>query len=815
MFRKIWLRKFYSRISGAGKGSDINLADVRFKDEQLSQEREKELIRAHEAETEQLAHYDVHVDSLPRNLEGRSHRPTSGSNQPEDLRLDNSRSLTSIPGGKSNRDHPNSASEMAVHATFPQQHKNVERNLVERSPVPIGASTNIWDTSSHLVVPHDREQSSGYVEEQWAQLDQMSTSTVPPMRFHDPLPSARGPTQQSPERSNRYNVNAKDTAPDKGKTTTRKRKRRGTSLSLTAAALHMDGGRQGLCYHLAKCCSISRTTIASRLSSTLSLPRIRTASSEFKQYYARPGSGYGVQASSSARGVLTDSTSTQYVNEPITEALAVGLLMKAWAQDSPDGEVGSQLAAMLPERIDERNTFVNASDGRGVSPLHLAVAYGYPETCALLLDNNANPDAKTLKGTSVYRFAMPAARLAGERLTLYVRILVCRMFVREGKPPPAPKRNSLETRDVSRQLKGYRRKRRNGNDSAQEIQTDAGPTRGAHDAKAFWPSTSTGMAPARSTTTGSSVVGSQYDTGVPPHSFAFNGLDPWYTSRFTDSPVPDSFLRINSLPMNSAAETAFSDIMSRHTAAPGTEISAHQSDPSLPYFGASPFTVTPVVCPTTSQTRTRAGYAMTTSLQSPYGLSDNVLFPSGVDTAPRPTELLANSGIDIAYIPSSTGINASTMMQQVPGAAGAHTDVEQLSGLLHSDGRHAMPRRPQQWPLSDDRHNMHYASHVGGLSFPGNQATPSLHTFGSTTNTHLYHNQLPSQYRRNHYTELPDQAGTQSLESSADLESYHPPAGPSSSASSKEYTSLFHSDRPSTSQSRWFSCSHNRPRNHL
>ena len=193
-----------------------------------------------------------------------------------------------------------------------------------------------------------------------------------------------------------------------------KRKRRTLSLSLSDVAFQLDGGVRGLYWHIAKQCSISNITVASRVSSTLSISKIRTEGSEFQLYYDKPE-----------------------VNDEL-QSVAVDTMINARIHSLDDEEVLQNLTDVLPEDEARRRAFVKVKDVRGVTALHLAVAYGYVGTCGLLLKHGADHTAQTAQETHIWHFSKPAEKLAGNDVRLYARIKLCRVFVRYGYEPPVP-----------------------------------------------------------------------------------------------------------------------------------------------------------------------------------------------------------------------------------------------------------------------------------------------------------------------------------------------------------------------------------------
>lgn len=224
----------------------------------------------------------------------------------------------------------------------------------------------------------------------------------------------------------------------------RKRKgkplRRGTSLSLSRMALWLDGGIEGRHYQIAK-----RNTISRKMS---------TATSEFNMFYRAPTQTTTPALTTSTKPLLGGILPVQSRKTLSPEAVAVNLLTEAWIERINDTDAKRRtenvydfrarrrIERNLPKSLGERQTFVNASDELKVSPIHLAVAYGFPATCQLLVESGADVNTVTYKGSRIYDFADSAARRTGEDMALYFRILHCRRFVCAGEQPPVPRKLS-------------------------------------------------------------------------------------------------------------------------------------------------------------------------------------------------------------------------------------------------------------------------------------------------------------------------------------------------------------------------------------
>lgn len=207
--------------------------------------------------------------------------------------------------------------------------------------------------------------------------------------------------------------------------------------------------KQSMCFHLARTCSSSSFSMVTRASTNLSSARL-PKSSTYIRYYDQPAENHTNAPKSF--GVHVDSNAdAAFGLDTATNQGAVALLMISRMEDRSDSQVrnsqmrDAQVRDLLLKTLDsmasdaEREHYVRLPDHRGVTALHLAVAYGYPATCSLLLDNKARHRAKTLQGESVAAFAKPAENAAGlDDLKLYYRIMLCRDRVRYGLRPPTP-----------------------------------------------------------------------------------------------------------------------------------------------------------------------------------------------------------------------------------------------------------------------------------------------------------------------------------------------------------------------------------------
>jgi hypothetical protein len=108
-----------------------------------------------------------------------------------------------------------------------------------------------------------------------------------------------------------------------------------------------------------------------------------------------------------------------------------------YARSLPDEEAARMMNCSLAQVSGDKATWINAHDERGVSALHLAVAFGLIAVCASLVKNGADVTAKTHEGTTIARFSKAAERLASDE-RLYFRITHCREWVKQGLAPPIP-----------------------------------------------------------------------------------------------------------------------------------------------------------------------------------------------------------------------------------------------------------------------------------------------------------------------------------------------------------------------------------------
>lgn len=276
-----------------------------------------------------------------------------------------------------------------------------------------------------------------------------------------------------------------------------------------------DGRKRTLNHHIIKRTSASRTTIASRLSIQASTRCARTLTSDFCAYYyknATQGFGDKRAETPSHRGDIQGDTI-----EPDSQSIpiALNILIQAWRDDAADETILIYMQEALPVEAGEHVQFVNDADRRGVSPLHLAVAYGYLKTCGFLLNHGADHEARTTKDESIRSFARPAQTLAKANIPLYASIFQCRQFAGKGKPPPVPK-----LVDVSKSA-GRKRERQATGKTQKRTKTER--TDGSQDSRF-----DTGTLP--STTVASSSVHQSVGS--------MDATKPQFSSQFFTSPAP-------------------------------------------------------------------------------------------------------------------------------------------------------------------------------------------------------------------------------------------------------------------------------------
>lgn len=224
---------------------------------------------------------------------------------------------------------------------------------------------------------------------------------------------------------------------------TRKDRTRALSLSAIIESLENLTGQTGLYDH------IKRISVKSHIS-----PRFRSFRFSRGSIGASEGStapGTSMHEPNSPKGneafpipYEPDPDYANFYHHPTSARMAqvqsmgagvVASLMSAKACSMSDEDAESHLLKASLDETGAVASFVNAVDDKGITALHLAVAYGYPRVCRYLMQNLANPFAVTNRGSSVCRFARPAQDFAKE-LSLYHRILYCRQWICAGLAPP-------------------------------------------------------------------------------------------------------------------------------------------------------------------------------------------------------------------------------------------------------------------------------------------------------------------------------------------------------------------------------------------
>ena len=729
---RLVLRRFLEGVFGVERNGDLSLDDFRLKGEK-AQQREEQQIKAHDIEGFERARSSI---SSPRRKEEPLFHRESGLDEVEEQNDSAaSRSRSQHTTGASTQMFHSNVNEPSTHATVSKT-QVIPEGIHYRPFSQFMSAPNLYAASGSGDAQGQRERFYTAEAQPIPAMDPVipSPSTL---RFRDSLP---------PERSRYHRINpqnkkrkTEEDEADLGKdsATSAKRKRRGSSFSLTRVALCLDGKRQGVCYHLAKCCSISRSTIASRLSSTFSARRIRTNDSEFKQYYANPGMRNTRQASLDISRTSTDSLPTPCTFEQSPEgpeSVAIAFLIEAYIQDLSDIDVESRIKGTLPARENERKNFVNASDNRGVSPLHLAVAYGYPGTCALLMENGADPKALTLKGTAIPDFAKPAERLAGRSpdLSLYTRVLHCRMFVREGEQPLAAGRLSRGKVDARKQRKGGKQKQSNRGTISRELFAGSGVERSGLNNQGSGSSASGVSLPSRSMTMESStatdpisrafLIGSSTSFGNP-------GLP-----RFTDSPVPASIHRNDSGAMSDFRDFAFPNAVNLGAITQVRQMPARRPEPPLSYMWPSvPGADIPsIATPNYSQPYSQPTHSSATFQQANYGLSFDPMYPS------------TNTGINM-----TAEFEPPALVQQPGGNQEGYDYGEEFAELLLSQQGHGMTEQWEQWEFGPNWPTTSYVAGSESLPFSESAAYPSQQRSSQIMQVNPHSGQQQVQYGRN------------------------------------------------------------------
>jgi hypothetical protein len=411
---RLWLRKFYRNITGAGQGTDVRLKDIRLNQGDA----------LHDDKGEDWGEY---VSEFPNS---EALEQELGSSAPH-FHVNPSNSATSdvaeqscSPRRTMSQRQRNMAYPPADATRTPQAVSSMTPEVLEQTtpasvPKPFDAKARVsrQDEPQRTLRGWQREEVHG---NQHVRTDERGAQPQSPANVQS---GSQVPRERTPDGPTTSKAGKND----------RKRKLI-TSLTLTNMAKWLDGGKKGKHFRVVK-----ERTVSIHKNSTISSRKTRTAASEFGQFYHRPGPNQFNPLAPSISTIPSTVFATYEPSPVRPEAVAANCLIDAWRHGREDDVVNRRLETILPERADERRSFVNAIDEFGASPLHLAVAYGYPHTCTFLLSHGADPKAVTNEGTNIYDFAEPAVTLAGEDLRLYYRILHCRTFVREGQSPPAPK----------------------------------------------------------------------------------------------------------------------------------------------------------------------------------------------------------------------------------------------------------------------------------------------------------------------------------------------------------------------------------------
>ena len=260
--------------------------------------------------------------------------------------------------------------------------------------------------------------------------------------------------------SKRTLTDGSNDVPGVGHSSYSKKRRLASILSMSSIIRNLDdtGDEEpGYFTHFGKRCSATAQTIASRISSrtqsrtaskesygglsTLSSDIEPTSSStldsEYKRFYDNPTpEQFPEYRHIQQKAGLNELTKAAL---PLSQGRsAVSSIMYAKSQSMSDEQAELHLQTVLPREASAVGGYIDAADERGVTALHLAVAYGYPRVCRFLLQNDANSSALTQAGASVSCFAKPAQNLAGHDSSLYFHIMHCRQWIEHGGVPPVP-----------------------------------------------------------------------------------------------------------------------------------------------------------------------------------------------------------------------------------------------------------------------------------------------------------------------------------------------------------------------------------------
>ena len=239
-------------------------------------------------------------------------------------------------------------------------------------------------------------------------------------------PNERASSASEPMRSRPDHV--KETVP-----------RRASTISKSSVVRCLKSTKQrSVCSFVAKRCSISLSSVASRLSLGHG-HAVPTALSDYARYYHTPGQ-HGTGLGSMNFQDEEPNDAMFYTEGDAKSLSAVELLQNARSNESHDIVIEDQLKRKRNGMdFQQWHRYVTGYDCRGVTALHLAVAYGYRATCGVLIDGGADCQAETQQGETPRAFAKAAQKLAGHQHPLYYRIMTCREFVQHNRVPPVPR----------------------------------------------------------------------------------------------------------------------------------------------------------------------------------------------------------------------------------------------------------------------------------------------------------------------------------------------------------------------------------------
>jgi hypothetical protein len=241
-----------------------------------------------------------------------------------------------------------------------------------------------------------------------------------------------------------------------------KRRRIAKSLSMSSITRHLGEmtGKRSFYRYIGRTLSKSAKTIRSRCSSLKSTP---SGSRTFTGFWSNSTAGSFYEDALNEPEPLQDldveiseyrlhyhDTDCLPAIETVDETGAVSLppllyedlpatSLLILARQLPEAKVTVLFQQHLDRHSHDIRAWINQRDERGVSALHLAVAYGFPCVCATLCQLGSNLKARTVQGNSISRFAQAAERSVRDTDTpLYWRIGHLREWIDAGEVPPAP-----------------------------------------------------------------------------------------------------------------------------------------------------------------------------------------------------------------------------------------------------------------------------------------------------------------------------------------------------------------------------------------